>query len=159
MNSTEELAIRTGQILLIHDMTIAVAESCTGGLIGGALTEVAGSSTYFKGGVIAYDNEIKKRLLNVPEQVLINHGAVSDETVLAMAQGACKLLKTDCAISVSGIAGPGGGTEIKPVGLVYIGIAIREKVTSYKYIFSGDRKEIRQSAVKTALSRFIEMFN
>lgn len=158
MNKIEELSIRTGKVLMQYNMKLSVAESCTGGLIGAALTDIAGSSRYFRGGIIAYDNEIKSRLLNVPNQILTEYGAVSDKTVAAMADGACKLFKTECAISVSGIAGPDGGTEIKPVGLVYIGIAIKDSIKSFRYNFSGDRKEVRLSAVESALNRFLDVF-
>jgi len=102
-------------ILTNGDRTLATAESCTGGMIGAAITSMAGSSQYYRGGVIAYDNAVKRRVLGVAPRILSKHGAVSGPTVLAMARGARKLLGTDCAIAVSGIAGPGGGSPAKPV--------------------------------------------
>ncbi|NLP02276.1 MAG: CinA family protein [Fibrobacter sp.] len=155
--TTAELAKEIGEILKRKNWTLAVAESCTGGLLGGAITEIPGASGYFMGGVIAYDNQVKESLLGVPTDVLSEFGAVSSQTVTAMARGVCKLLKTECAISVSGIAGPEGGTEEKPVGLVYTGIAVCDTVKSFKYIFKGDRQEIRYQTVETALSCFKEM--
>ena len=138
-------------------LTCSVAESCTGGLIGAAITSVAGSSEWFAGGVIAYSNDIKMRLLGVPEQVLTQCGAVSAETVSAMAEGAARLLQTDCAIAVSGIAGPGGGTEEKPVGLVFIGIRVKDETKSFRYIFPGDRSTVRNQTADTAISLLTTM--
>ncbi|HEX3019448.1 MAG TPA: CinA family protein [Chitinispirillaceae bacterium] len=155
MNIIEELSKAVGNFLIPNNLRISVAESCTGGLIGATLTEIAGSSAYFRGGVIAYDNQIKKDILNVPQHVLDNFGAVSDQTVIAMAEGVCKLFKTECAISVSGIAGPGGGTETKPVGLVFIAISFKDKVKSFRFIFSGDRQEIRTQATRAALEQLL----
>jgi PncC family amidohydrolase len=153
----EEICKQTGDHLIRKGLSLSVAESCTGGLIGSAITEIAGSSTYFRGGIIAYDNCIKEKLLGVPHQVLLDFGAVSTQTVEAMATGACKLLETDCAISVSGIAGPGGGTSVKPVGRVYIGIAIEDILRSYELDLIGTRKDIRIQAVNNALSLFLQL--
>ena len=114
-------AARLGEMLTRRNLTLVTAESCTGGLIGHALTDVAGSSVYFLGGIIAYSNEAKMNLLHVPEQTLIDYGAVSEQVVLAMASGAREVFRADLAVSVTGIAGPGGGTDEKPVGLTYIG--------------------------------------
>jgi PncC family amidohydrolase len=152
---THRLVKRLGELLLKKKLTIATAESCTGGLIGAAITAVSGSSDYFDGGVIAYDNRIKRDLLGVPARVLGKYGAVSAETVLAMASGACRLLKTDCAIAVSGIAGPGGGTTEKPVGLVYIGIAVRDSCRAVRCNFSGERQRIREKTVERSLREMI----
>jgi PncC family amidohydrolase len=140
-------------------MTIAVAESCTGGLIGAAITDAAGSSAYFKGGVIAYADEIKQRILHVPAEILARHGAVSAGTVEYMAQGITDLFKTDCGIAVSGIAGPEGYSEEKPVGLVFVGI-VAPKVPhgiSYRHCFAGDRVEIRNLTVIAALKHAIQL--
>jgi PncC family amidohydrolase len=135
MNSVEDLSRAAGKFLIGHNLKLSVAESCTGGLLGASLTDIAGSSAYFRGGVIAYDNQIKNQLLGVEKQTLDSYGAVSDQTVIAMAKGVCKLFNTECAISVSGIAGPDGGTAQKPVGLVYIGIAVCERVESIRAYF------------------------
>jgi len=141
-----------GDALISQHATVAVAESCTGGMIGEILTANAGSSAYFAGGVIAYSNHIKQTVLSVPKIVLDKNGAVSSETVTFMAQNVRTLFKTDYAIAVSGIAGPDGGTKKKPVGLVYIGIAFRETVKSYKCNFAGSRQSVRNQTVYTALS-------
>jgi PncC family amidohydrolase len=151
------LSKRIGELLIKNRLTVSVAESCTGGLIGASLTDCAGSSQYFKGGIIAYDNSVKERILRVPRNILESKGAVSKETVIAMAKGACSFLETECAISVSGIAGPGGGTPQKPAGLVYIGIVVNDYAQSIRNIFTGNRAEIRQKTVYTALSNFVEI--
>ncbi len=143
---------KLGSMLVSRSLTLAVAESCTGGLIGAAVTSIAGSSRFFRGGVIAYDNTIKQRILGVPGGTLERFGAVSAETVEKMAQGVQGVFMVDCAISVSGIAGPGGGTPEKPVGLVYLGAAIGPHTTSARYIFNGDRRAIREQSVQASLN-------
>lgn len=153
------LAKILGGHLSARRLTCTTAESCTGGMIGAAITSVAGASEWFSGGVIAYSNDVKMRLLDVSEKTLESHGAVSAETVAAMAEGATKLLRCDCAIAVSGIAGPGGGSEEKPVGLVYFGIRGNETVTTRRFLFSGNRESIRQQATKQGLSLLIEHFS
>ena len=140
-----------GNLLITKKWTIATAESCTGGLISGAFTEMAGSSNFFKGAIVAYDNSVKMSLLNVKEQTLNKFGAVSSQTVEEMTQGVCELLATDCALSVSGIAGPGGGTLDKPIGLVYIGLKIKDEVGSFRHQFEGNRSQVRDYTVKCAL--------
>jgi PncC family amidohydrolase len=140
------------RILLARHWTVAVAESCTGGLVGAAITAIPGASAYFRGGVIVYDNHIKVAVLGVAESLLAAHGAVSGECVEAMADGVCRLMRTDCAIAVSGIAGPEGGTPEKPVGLVYIGISIQGRTLSRRHLFEGDRNTIRQAAVAQAIA-------
>jgi PncC family amidohydrolase len=154
--SVNDCAKKLGMLLLEKKLSLAVAESCTGGLLGGALTAVAGSSAYFKGGVIAYGNDAKRRILGVPEDILDKKGAVSAEAVKAMAIGARRLCAAECAISISGIAGPGGGTKGKPVGCVFVGISAGRSVKSYKYLFRGNRQSIRQQAVKAALQKMIK---
>jgi len=133
-----------------------VAESCTGGLLGGRVTSAAGSSAYFRGGVIAYDNDVKRDILGVHSEDLERHGAVSAPVAEAMAGGAAKLLRADCAVSVSGIAGPGGGTDEKPVGLVFIGIFYRGQAQSRSFVFDGNREEVRAKSVDAALEFLIE---
>ena len=144
-------AERLVQVLTEKGMTCATAESCTGGGVGSAITAVAGSSAVFWGGVISYDNSVKRGVLGVPEEVLATKGAVSPECAAAMAEGARRLLKTDLAVSVTGIAGPGGGSEEKPVGLVWFGLASATGVTTEKKIFSGDREAVRAAAIEHAL--------
>lgn len=146
-----------GKILIKKRMTIAVAESCTGGMIGGALTAVPGSSSYFMGGVIVYDNRVKRSVLRVPETTISRHGAVSRQTVAAMACGVRNLLKTDCAIAVSGVAGPGGGTKKKPAGLVYIAVAVQNVLKCFKRRFRGTRSGIRRHAVRESLCQLIRL--
>ena len=146
-----------GRLLLSKRLTLSTAESCTGGMIGAAITSVPGSSEWFRGGVIAYDNQVKMSLLNVPEAILDKHGAVSAEVVPAMAEGAAVRLNTDCAIAVSGIAGPDGGTEDKPVGLVFIGVYCKGKVEVCKNIFSGSREDVRKNATDKSLKYLIKI--
>ncbi|UCF57576.1 MAG: CinA family protein, partial [Deltaproteobacteria bacterium] len=130
---------------------ISVAESCTGGLIGNLLTNVAGSSTYFLGGVVVYSNKSKVDLLDVSPETLEKYGAVSDLVVREMAEGVRKRLTSDMALSVSGIAGPEGGTRDKPVGTVYIGLAADNEVFSGKYRFWGTREHIKLNTSMMAL--------
>lgn len=146
-----------GSVLLEKRLTLGVAESCTGGMVGAAITAIPGSSRYFKGGIIAYENKVKQRLLGVPRHVLDKHGAVSAETVIAMARGAQQVLHADCAIAVSGIAGPGGGTRAKPAGLVYIGIAKGKKARAFEERFRGPRSRVREQAVLRALRRMVDL--
>lgn len=131
--------------------TCATAESCTGGGIGAAITSVAGSSEVFLGGVISYANEVKRDVLGVAAQVLDEHGAVSSETAAQMAEGARRLTKADVAVAVTGIAGPGGGSVEKPVGLVWFGLATADGVRTEKAIFPGDREQVRSATVTHAL--------
>jgi PncC family amidohydrolase len=151
------LSKRAGSLLAKRRMTIAVAESCTGGMIGGIITAVPGSSRYFLGGVIAYDNRIKRRVLHVPQATLNRHGAVSGQTVAAMARGVKRLFKTRCAIAVSGVAGPEGGTKGKPVGLVYIAVVVGNIAKKYECRFSGTRSVIRRQTVEESLRRLIRL--
>ncbi len=152
------LSEKAGRLLIKKGLKLAVAESCTGGLLGAAITEIPGSSSYFNGGVISYANKAKTRILGVPAKFLkkTGPGAVSAETVGAMARGARKLLRADVAIAVSGIAGPDGGTDDKPVGLVYLGIAVPGAVHTYKCRFKGTRAAIREQSALHGLRRLIE---
>ena len=131
--------------------SIAVAESCSGGLIAHRITNVPGASTIFKGGVVAYANEVKMHVLGVPEDLLARCGAVSEPVALAMAQGVRHRIKTDFSAAVTGIAGPGGGTDEKPVGTVYIAIAGAAETHAYLYHFSGDRSAIKAQTAETAM--------
>jgi PncC family amidohydrolase len=146
-----ELLEETGTLLKKKGWTISIAESCTGGLIGSLLTSIPGSSDYFAGGIIAYSNEVKKKLLSVSSQTLDEFGAVSEETVREMVHGVKKLLKTDVGISVSGIAGPAGGSKNKPVGTVILGVDIPQKIITNILNLKGDRNKIRERAATEAL--------
>ncbi|MGN0346005.1 MAG: CinA family protein [Lachnospiraceae bacterium] len=150
-NVDEELAEELILLLSKHNYTITTAESCTGGLLAAALIHVAGASKVYCSGQITYSNEAKHKFLGVRKKTLQKHGAVSKQTVKQMAKGAAKLNHSNVAISVSGIAGPDGGTAEKPVGLVYIGCCVGGKVKSRKYQFFGNRLEIRKQAVTEAL--------
>lgn len=151
-----DLAGRALELLRRRGETLAVAESCTGGLLGGALTAVPGSSDVFWGGVIAYADEAKRRLLGVEGDVLARAGAVSETTALAMARGMRERSGVDRAVSVTGIAGPGGGTPEKPVGTVWIGLDGPGGGRSELLDLAGDRTEIRRETVRRALSLLIE---
>jgi PncC family amidohydrolase len=152
----ERLEERIGELLTRRGLTLAVAESCTGGLLGHRVTNVSGSSAYFQGGVISYSNEIKERILGIPHQTLVQHGAVSGETALAMAREARRLLRTDIAVSVTGIAGPTGGTPEKPVGLVYIGLAAEGTELCERHIWEGDRSENKELSAQAALELLLK---
>ena len=132
-------------------LTCATAESCTGGGVGSAITAVPGSSAVFYGGVISYDNSVKRDVLGVPAGVLETKGAVSAECAAAMASGARRLLKTDLAVSLTGVAGPSGGSTEKPVGLVWFGLASAGGVSTEKCIFAGGRAAVRAAAVEHAI--------
>jgi nicotinamide-nucleotide amidase len=130
---------------------LAVAESCTGGLLGGRLTDIPGSSEVFVGGVIAYDDRIKSELLEVVPALIAEHGAVSEPVAKAMAQGAVRRFGVDAAVSITGIAGPGGGSPAKPVGTVWIGCLLAGVTEARRMLFPGSRPEIRARAVQAAL--------
>lgn len=140
-----------GEALVKKRLTLAVAESCTGGLIGNLLTNVAGSSGYFLGGVIVYSNQAKMDLLGVSRQTLETYGAVSDPVARDMAAAVRKALKADLGLAVTGIAGPDGGTEEKPVGTVHIGLALREELFSGQYRFWGKREQNKMNSAVMAL--------
>lgn len=130
---------------------LAVAESCTGGMIGHLITNIPGSSAFFKGGVIAYANEVKMEALGVSPTTLDSFGAVSNETVLEMANGIRSSFDADIGLSVSGIAGPEGGTREKPVGTVWIGLSTPKFDEAQVFLFSGDRKSIKEQAARSAM--------
>jgi nicotinamide-nucleotide amidase len=155
----QTLAEVVGEGLRRTGRTLAVAESCTGGLLGKLITDIPGSSDYFAGGWITYSNEAKSRQLGVPAGMIESHGAVSEPVAQAMARGARHKAGTDYAISVTGIAGPGGGSEQKPVGLVYIALDSREGTDTSKYLFSADRGAVRLRAAQTALNILREKLN
>jgi len=141
-----------GQVLLKRKKTMGAAESCTGGLIGSWITAVSGSSAYYKGGAITYSNEMKMKMLGVKKETLAAHGAVSEATVKEMLTGALDLLEVDYAIAVSGIMGPTGGTEEKPVGTVWMAVGSREKMVTVKYHLRYDRERNTQMAAVYAIN-------
>jgi nicotinamide-nucleotide amidase len=147
-----DLAQVVGDLLRERDFTIALAESCTGGLLGKRLTEVSGASDYFTTGFITYANDAKSRWLGVREATMQAHGAVSEEVAREMAIGARDAAGTDVAIAVTGIAGPTGGTESKPVGLVWVALAARDTVLARSFVMPGDRQEVRERAAQMALA-------
>jgi len=140
-----------GELLQTHRLKLALAESCTGGLIGNRITDVPGSSTYFLGGLISYAYEAKVALLGVQWETLNSKGAVSREVVLEMAHGARKALNADIAVSVSGIAGPGGAMPGKPVGTTWVGLTTVEGEWARVFQFSGDRAQNKSQAAEAAL--------
>ncbi|MDO4966344.1 MAG: CinA family protein [Lachnospiraceae bacterium] len=139
-------------LLLKNKYTITTAESCTGGLISGTIVNVSGASDVFNEGYVTYSNEAKNRLLGVKKETLEKFGAVSEQVAMEMAKGALNKSNADVAVAVTGIAGPGGGTKEKPVGLVYIGVAVKEKVSVNKFNFDGDRLTVRKLTVANALA-------
>jgi PncC family amidohydrolase len=147
MNQSKNLV----EMLTASGMTCATAESCTGGGVGSAITAVPGSSAVFAGGVISYSNDVKSSVLGVSPLTLKDFGAVSSETASEMAIGVRKLLNVDIAVSLTGIAGPDGGSVEKPVGLVWFGLADRNGVRTEKAIFPGDRENVRSCAVLHAI--------
>ncbi len=132
--------------------TLATAESCTGGLIGKLLTDVSGSSAAYLGGIISYSNTVKNEVLGVPQKLLDTYGAVSAQVAKAMAEGAKRVINSDIAVSVTGIAGPKSDNTNKPVGLVYIGVTDGVTTDVQEYHFSGDRQQIRNATAQTALN-------
>ena len=149
----EEIA---GEYLKARGLRLAVAESCTGGLIGHRLTNVPGSSAYFQGGITAYSYEAKHRLLGVSWDFLSQRGAVNRETVLQMARGARQALGAEIAVSVSGIAGPDGGSAEKPVGLTWIGLSAPDFEDAWRYIWPGNRLQVKEQSAEEALRRLVE---
>ncbi|NUQ85715.1 MAG: CinA family protein [Anaerolineales bacterium] len=154
MSDSPEIEI--GKLLRQRKLKLGLAESCTGGLVGHRVTNVPGSSEYFTGGVVAYAYEAKVAMLGVSWDTLNAYGAVSRETVLEMARGVRDLLAVDVAVSVSGIAGPGGGTAEKPVGTTWIGLAAPEGEWARKFIFDGDRERNKTSSAEEALRMLLD---
>jgi nicotinamide-nucleotide amidase len=150
-SETESLIIELAEVLKARGWMCATAESCTGGLIGAALTSVSGSSEWYVGGVISYANSVKTGLLGVDEAALEAQGAVSEPVVRGMALGACRVTGADVVCAVSGVAGPGGGTPEKPVGTVWIGWSKKGETRAQKFHFSGDRDSVRAQTVTEAI--------
>jgi PncC family amidohydrolase len=148
--------VRAGELLTSLGKTVVTAESCTGGLIAHRLTNVSGSSAYVLGGVVAYSNEVKMKVLKVQESTLIAVGAVSEQVAQQMAVGARNLFEADFALSVTGIAGPDGGTDDKPVGLTYIGLASSAGAQVTRFVWDGDRESNKESSAEAALQMLVE---
>ena len=146
-------------ISVLDGRTLSTAESCTGGMIGAALTAVPGSSNVYKGGIICYTNEIKNRLLGIPQELLSREGPVSGPVACEMARGARNTLRTDIAISVTGLAGPGGDAYGNPVGTVFVGYCDAENTIFRKFHFEGSREEVRIQATQAALNLLSEYAN
>ena len=150
------IEVEVGEILRKRGLTLAVAESCTGGLLSSLITDVPGSSDYFRGGVVAYSNEVKERVLGVPRKILETVGAVSPECARAMAEGVRRLTNADLALATTGIAGPTGGTPQKPVGLVYVALAHPDGTEVREHRFAGTRRGNKYSAAHGALELLLE---
>jgi len=156
MPGLNDLAEKLGELLLARGETVATAESCTGGLIAGAITEIAGSSAWFGYGFVSYANAAKQQLLGVPESILIDQGAVSEAVVRAMVEGARQKAGADWAVAVSGVAGPSGGSAEKPVGTVWLAWAGPAGIETELRHFVGGRHEVRQQTLERALAGLIE---
>ncbi len=146
-----ELEAEVGELLRAKGLTLAVAESCTGGLLAHLITNVPGSSEYFRGGVVAYSNQAKEQLLGVRRETLEREGAVSAATAQEMARGVRERFGSDLALAITGIAGPGGGTPEKPVGLVYIALATADSVHVERHLWEGDRLRNKLRSARRAL--------
>lgn len=145
------------RLLIKKKMTIAVCESCTGGMLGSILTKTPGSSKYFVGGVIAYSNDVKHRIVGVKTETLNKYGAVSAEVAIEMAKGIRKITKSDIGIGITGIAGPTGASKEKPAGLVYISLSYKKMVCVEKFLFKRTREAIRKKACKVALTLLLRL--
>lgn len=144
------------RLMVSSALKLSVAESCTGGLIASRITDIAGSSEYFEAGIVTYSNKAKTRFIGVSEELLVARGAVSREVAESMAEGVRRATGSDIGLSVTGIAGPGGGSDIKPVGTVFIGLSWQDGTLVKGFRFEGDRKEIRQRASDEALRLTID---
>lgn len=154
--SDERVEVKIGRLLRKDDLTLAIAESCTGGLIADRVTDVPGSSDYFDRGIVSYSNRAKRELLDVGADSLENHGAVSEVVAAEMAEGVRTSSDTDIGLSSTGIAGPGGGTEEKPVGLVYLGLSSREGSYVRQENLDGSRRENKETAATMAMELLVE---
>ena len=157
LDPIEQLAASLGEVLQARKWTISCAESCTGGGLAYAITSVAGSSLWFERSFVTYSNAAKHSLLNVDQAILETYGAVSKQTVKGMAKGCAMASRANVVITISGVAGPGGGTIEKPVGLVWFGFYIEGKLFSARTNLLGDRKQVREQAIKFALSKTLSL--
>ena len=153
----ETTARELAELLQKKELRLATAESCTGGWVSQLLTSIPGSSEWFEGAIVSYSNKMKHNLLAVPDEQLEQFGAVSQPVVESMARGAVKTLNVPLSISVSGIAGPGGGSEDKPVGTVWIGWCFDNRTSSERFLFQGSRTQVRKQAVLAALNGLIKV--
>lgn len=151
----KNLMMNLTRLLKVNGLKIATAESCTGGLLGGALTSMSGSSKFFELGLITYSNDAKIKLLGVKDSTIKQYGAVSENTAKEMAVNIKNIAGTHIGVSITGIAGPDGGSKEKPVGLVYIGVAVENNTYIYKHLFEGDRASIREQSVLSALEHVL----
>jgi nicotinamide-nucleotide amidase len=156
MDELRILVAEIGDRLRSRRMTLSTAESCTGGLLGHVLTNLPGSSDWYVGGVVAYANRLKTGLLNVSAALIEREGAVSEGCVRAMVQSVCALTASGCGLAITGIAGPGGGTAVKPVGTVWIGWSLEGRVWTERFRFTGSREEIKLQSVCAALEELKE---
>lgn len=156
---TIELINELATTLSATKLKVCTAESCTGGLIAKSFTDLAGSSAWFERGFVTYSNESKTEMLGVSASVIEQYGAVSEPVATAMAVGALKHSHADCSISVTGVAGPDGGSDEKPVGTVWIGVASQTQTRAQKYLFDGDRERIRLVTMHTAIERLLHLLN
>lgn len=150
---------KTAQRLIAAKKTLAIAESCTGGLLSHRITNIPGSSKFLKMALVAYSNDAKVKLLKVPRSALYRHGAVSENAALAMAQGARRIFSTDFGVSITGIAGPTGATKTKPVGLTFIAVAASAETLCVQYLFKGPRMRVKQQAADAALKLLLEFLS
>jgi PncC family amidohydrolase len=151
-----QLEYVAGELLRLQGLALSVAESCTGGLLGHRLTNVPGSSDYFTGGVVVYSYAAKERLLNLEHETLVEHGAVSEQIALDMARGVRRLLQTDLALAITGIAGPGGAMPGKPVGLVYIALVAHDVQACRQFVWQSDREGNKALSAQAALEMLVE---
>lgn len=158
-HSTEHLCGLLAHLLIDKQLHLVTAESCTGGMISAACTDLAGSSVWFERGFVTYSNQAKTELLDVPERVLRRAGAVCGPVAKAMAEGALAHSHAQVAVAVTGVAGPGGGSPAKPVGTVWFGFALPGQTISEKCQFAGDRAAVRQATVRHALKRLVELLS
>lgn len=157
MNRIAELTVRLAELMQGRGLMLATAESCTGGMIAAACTDLAGSSAWFERGFVSYSNAAKTQLLGVPADCIASHGAVSEPVARAMAQGALTHSAAQVAVAVTGVAGPGGGSPDKPVGTVWIAWAMADQVRAERMQFSGDRAAVRQATVEHALQGLVTL--
>ncbi len=148
---------RLAEVLIQRGLTISCAESCTGGGLAYAFTALPGSSTWFKCSVVTYANEAKTQMVSVPESTLQQFGAVSEQTVIAMAQGVVEHFHADIGISISGVAGPDGGSPEKPVGTVWFGFSLAGEIYASKQCFAGDREAVRKQAIEFAIEKIVQL--
>jgi PncC family amidohydrolase len=151
----ESRVLLLAELLVRKKWTLSTAESCTGGLLGHTLTNIPGSSNWYVGGVITYANEMKISLLNVEAEVIEKYGAVSQACVLQMVRGVCNLANSQVGVAISGIAGPGGGTEDKPVGTVFMAWQVGNRHWAKRFNFSGDRQEVKLQSVQQAIEGLV----